>query len=188
MSKALEQLAREVGVNERTLRRAVTDGTIRAKRTSPYKLDLPVSERRYVRSHWSALGALRAALRTEPSVECAVLFGSAARGDDEPVSDVDVLVWLRDGSSAARFALARRLTTRVGREVQVVDARDAHERPSLLLSILRDGRVLVDRTGRWQKLNARAAGLRRAAVKQQRELVSRAEEARAFFAGSATSS
>jgi predicted nucleotidyltransferase len=181
MSRMLEELADEIGVHERTLRRAVADGTIRAHRRGPYKLDLPVAERHYVRTHWAGIGALRTALRTEPSVQCAVLFGSTARGDDAADSDLDLLVWISDATHAARHALARRLTVRVGREVQVVDVRDARTRPSLLETILREGRVLVDRGGHWPALVASTAGLRRRLTRERRVLAERAAAARDFF-------
>jgi predicted nucleotidyltransferase len=185
MSRMLEELAGDLGVHERTLRRAVGDGTIRAHRESPYKLELPVAERHYVRTHWATIGALRTALRTEPSVQCAVLFGSTARGDDAADSDLDVLVWMSDTTHAARHALARRLTARFGREVQVVDVRGARTQPSLLESILRDGRVLVDRGGHWPALAASATGLRRRVTRERRLLAERAAAARDFFIAAA---
>jgi predicted nucleotidyltransferase len=185
MSRILEELAGDVGVHERTLRRAVAEGTIRAQRESPYKLQLPVAERHYVRTHWAAIGALRTALRTEPSVQCAVLFGSTARGDDAADSDLDVLVWMSDATHTARHALARRLTARVGRQVQVVDVRDARTQPSLLEAILREGRVLVDRGRYWPALAASATGLRRRATRERRVLADRAAAARDFFIAAA---
>jgi predicted nucleotidyltransferase len=185
MSRMLEELAGDIGVHERTLRRAVAQGTIRAYRESPYKLDLPVAERHYVRTHWAAIGALRTALRTEPSVQCAVLFGSTARGDDAADSDLDLLVWMSDATHAARHALARRLTACIGREVQVVDVRDARTQPSLLESILREGRVLVDRGGYWPALAASTTGLRRRATRERRVLAERAAAARDFFISAA---
>ena len=87
-----------MGVNERTLRRAVNEGVLRASRASPRKLVSPLSEDLYVRSHWPLIAKLRAALRTERNVRFAMLFGSAARGEDAERSDVDVIVDLRDSS------------------------------------------------------------------------------------------
>lgn len=184
MSALLEQLARDVGAHERTLRRAVADGTIRARRHTVYELELPADEQQYVLTHWGELASLRTGLRTEPSVECAVLFGSAARGDDEPESDLDVLGWMRDGASTKRHAVARRLSSRVGRDVHLTDLSDARAHPSLLLSVLRDGRVLVDRGGRWPELGAQLPGLRRRSHAYRRALAAGADEAREFFAQS----
>src|SRR5271165_1720836 len=91
-------LAEEVGVDERTLRRAVGLGTLRGNRSTPRKLELSLSEREYVRRSWGLISTLRAALRTEQNVRFALLFGSAAIGTDTSASDVDVLVDLGDAS------------------------------------------------------------------------------------------
>src|SRR6185312_14956473 len=109
MSAELQELAQSLQVNERTLRRAWALGTMRGERITPYKLRVPVDERVYLRRHWPTIGKLRAALRTEPNVSLAVLFGSVARGDDDEQSDVDLLVGLRDPGLDNRVALARRL-------------------------------------------------------------------------------
>ena len=182
MSALLEQLARDVNASERTLRRAAAMGTIRAHRPTVYTLDVPEHEQRYLRSHWPTLAALRSALRTEPSIQCAVLFGSAARGEDTPTSDLDVLVWMIEPPAAKRHALARRLSARTGRDVQLTDVRDAHTHPGLLLTVLRDGRVLVDRRGRWAELTAQQHTLRRRSRAYRQRLATEADEARDFFA------
>jgi hypothetical protein len=72
----LQGLADSLQVNERILRRAWALGTLRGTRTTPYRLELPVAERIYLRRHWSTLSSLRGALRTEPNVSMAVVFGS----------------------------------------------------------------------------------------------------------------
>jgi predicted nucleotidyltransferase len=182
MSQLLAELADHVGVNERTLRRAVAEGTIHAERESAYKLRCSIDERRYVRKYWPVIGALRNALRTEPSVEAAVLFGSLARGDDDARSDIDLLVWRTGRSEMDRAALARRLDTCLGRPVHVVDATAAERQPGFLLSIVRDGRVLVDRGGRWSELRSNAPSLRRRAARERRKTAEQAETARRSFA------
>jgi predicted nucleotidyltransferase len=155
----LVDLARDVGVAERTLRRAVNQGTLRGTRPSPRKLDLPLSERRYVRQSWPLIAALRAALRTEPNVRFALLYGSAATGEDTSDSDVDVLVSLRDPDLSKLIALEGRLSERVGREVELVRLEDAERKPSFLELALDGGRVLVDRDRAWPPLRRRAARL-----------------------------
>jgi Polymerase beta, Nucleotidyltransferase len=95
MSQALSQLAESVGASERTLRRACLLGTIHAERLSPHRLKLSRTEHAYVARNWPVLGRLRAALRTEPNVSMAVLFGSVARGESDILSDVDLLIALR---------------------------------------------------------------------------------------------
>jgi len=157
----LALLAEEVGVNERTLRRAVSQGTLHGSRLTPRKLELPLSEREYVRRSWGLLSTLREALRTEQNVRFALLFGSAATGVDTPGSDVDVLVDLRDASFERVVDLSTKLTRLVGRPVDVVELKDAEAEPSFLAQALGDGRLLVDREGLWPRLRHREPGLRR---------------------------
>ena len=157
----LALLAEEAGINERTLRRAVSQGTLHGSRPTPRKLELPLSEREYVRRSWELLSTLREALRTEQNVRFALLFGSAATGVDTPESDVDVLVDLRDASFDRVVDLGTKLTRLVGRPVDVVELKDSKAEPSFLAQALGDGRVLVDREGLWPELCRREAGLRR---------------------------
>ena len=117
---ALANLAREVGVTERTLRRAVNEGALRANRPSPRKLELSLSEDLYVRSHWPLIAKLRATLRTERNVRFAMLFGSAARGEDTGRSDVDVIADLRDSSFDRVLDLAVDLEDALGKSVDVI--------------------------------------------------------------------
>ncbi len=157
---SLKLLASDVGVNERTLRRAVAQGTLRGARPSPRKLELPLTERQYVRRSWPMISLLRSALRTEPNVRFALLFGSFAIGTDEPNSDVDVLVALRDPSLLHLVDLEARLTDVLGRDVDLVVLGDVEHEPSFLAHALAEGRVLVDRDERWHVLRARQARLR----------------------------
>lgn len=177
MSARFADLAHDVGVNERTLRRAVNQGTLRGTRPSPRKLDLPLSERRYVRRSWPLIAALRAALRTEPNVRFALLYGSAATGEDTPDSDVDVLVSLRDPDFSQLIALEGRLGERVGREVELVRLGDAERKPSFLELALDGGRVLVDRAGMWPELHRHGQRLVREGNRRE------ARRARAAFEG-----
>ncbi len=158
---ALTNLAREVGVNERTLRRAVNEGAVKARRLSPRKLELPFSEDRYVRAHWPLIAKLRETLRTKHNVRFAMLFGSAARGDDTETSDVDVIADLRDSDFMREIDLALRLEEAVGRSVDVVDLKDAEDDPTFLAMALEDGRVLIDRGSVLRRLRAEEASLRR---------------------------
>ncbi len=157
----LTLLAEEVGVDERTLRRAVNLGTLRGSRSTPRKLELPLSEREYARRSWGLISALRTALRTEQNVRFALLFGSAATGADTPASDVDVLVELRDARFERVVDLVTKLTGLVGHPVDVVELADAQTEPSFLAQVVADGRVLVDREDLWPDLRRREDGLRR---------------------------
>lgn len=188
MSFELRQLAESLHVNERTLRRAWALGTIRGERATPYKLRMPVDEGVYLRRHWSTISRLRAALRTEPNVSLAVLFGSVARGDDDEESDVDLLVDLRDPDFSNRVALAKRLRKHIDRPLEVVALEDALSRPALIVEILRDGRVLADRDGRWPKMQAQAPSFEAQARERSRLLARRAREAIEMFARKAEAS
>jgi predicted nucleotidyltransferase len=154
-------LAREVGVSERTLRRAVAQETLRGSRSTPRKLELSLQEREYVRRSWGLLAALLGALRTEHNVRFALLFGSAATGTDMPDSDVDVLVHMRDARFERVVDLGTKLTRISGRPIDVVELTDAQADPSFLAQAVADGRVLVDREDLWLRLCRREAALRR---------------------------
>lgn len=159
-----QDLARDLGTTDRSIRRALNDGLIRGERPSPRKMLVPARERVYLRAHWSLLSGLRRALRTEPNVKLAVLYGSFARGEADPDSDVDVLVELVRDDAPRAAALRRRLELVVGREVglarlPVVESGS----PLLLAEVLKEGRVLVDRADRWAGLRARRASIERRA-------------------------
>jgi predicted nucleotidyltransferase len=156
----LQLLAQDVGANERTLRRAVTQGTVRANRPSPRKLEIPLTELQYVRRSWPMISLLRSALRTEHNVRFALLFGSRALGTDGPNSDVDVLVALRDPDLAHLIDLKTRLSDVLGREVDLVVLDQAKREPAFLAQALDEGRVLVDRDRRWRGLRAQKGRLR----------------------------
>lgn len=170
-------LAEEVFASERTLRRAVNQGTLRATRSSPRTLRLPLSERAYIRRSWPLLSALRKALRTEQNVRFALLFGSAATGLDTARSDVDLLVDLRDPSLERIVDLGTKLTAATGRRCDLVRLQDAEAEPLFLADVVAEGRVLVDRDALWPRLRRREIGLRRSGRQDE------ARRARAALAG-----
>jgi predicted nucleotidyltransferase len=146
-------LARELEVDGRTLRRAVADGTVRCERQSARRRLISDDERLYAAAHWSLLSMLRRALRTEPNVRLAVLYGSLARGDDRPDSDVDLLVSLREDRADAGVKLAVRVERAVGRSVDVARLNRVEDTaPLLLLQAMDEGRVLLDRDREWSEL------------------------------------
>lgn len=165
----LALLAREVGVHERTLRRAIAEGSLRGVRPTPRTLDISLSEREYVRRSWKLLSALKAALRTEHNVRFALLFGSAARGTSVSGSDVDVLVALRDPDLERVVELSNKLTAATGRRADVVRLEDAESEPSFLADLIAEGRVLVDREGLWPRLRSREPNMRREGRVRQAE-------------------
>lgn len=170
MHTTVRHVADRVGADPRTLRRAVALGAVRCASVSARRVELAAGEEDYLREHWGLLGGLRSALRTEPNVRLAAVFGSVARGDDRMDSDVDLLVELADPSWARRQPLNTRLERQFDRPVELVRLEQVRvDNPSLLVEVLREGRVLVDRDGVWSALRRREPSLRRAA---------RADEAR----------
>ena len=104
----LEEVAADVGVHERTLRRGLADGLLRGRRPTI----LAPGEATYLRAHWPLLSALRAVLRTERNVRLAMLIGSAARGELTEDSDVDLLVHWRTADGAPAIGCASASVTR----------------------------------------------------------------------------
>jgi predicted nucleotidyltransferase len=173
----LAQLARELGADERTLRRAVTAGTIRCEVLGPRRRRVSDAERLYVRDHWPLLGELRQALRTEPNVRLAVLYGSLARGDENAGSDVDLLVYLREDRPEAAVKLATRLERAIGRQVDLVRLNRVEiSAPLLVLQAVDEGRVVLDRDHRWQDLRLRRDDIARRARRSHAARRRRAQE------------
>jgi predicted nucleotidyltransferase len=173
----LQALARSVGADERTLRRAVEQGTVRVHRPSPRRLYATQEEQRYLARCWPLLSALRRALRTERSVRLAVVFGSVATGDDSASSDIDLLVAGSDRPPLDDTGLSIRLERVAGRRVHLIRLEEALKSPSLLADVLAEGRVLVDRDGGWLELKRREEGVRQAARDFDHRTARRAAEA-----------
>lgn len=152
MSARLDSISRDLGCSERTLRRWASEGMLRSEIRGRGEIRLPVAEELYLRSHWQILEGLRRALRTEPSVRLAVLFGSAAVGEDRPDSDVDLLVEHENDDPREVVRLQRRLSRHLDRPVHVVSSAAAARSPALLVDVLTEGRVVVDRVGAWPRL------------------------------------
>jgi predicted nucleotidyltransferase len=151
----LHEVAGEIGAHERTLRRGLSDGLIRGRRPTARTVELARGEVAYLRTHWPLLRTLREALRSERTVRLAVLIGSAARGAMREGSDVDLLVDLASTGWRARDRMRERLARATGLPVDLVALEVALQDSLLLDAALRDGRVLVDRDGRWPSLLAR---------------------------------
>lgn len=164
---SLRALARYLEVPERTLRRAAAQGLIHGERLSERRFKTSLREESYLRSHWGLLSDLRRALRTEPNVRLAVLFGSLATGEGSESSDVDLLVSLRDETAGALAALSARLSERIGRDIQLVRVQEAERSPTLMLDALDHGRVLADRDEVWPRLRAGERRWRRRASEQE---------------------
>jgi predicted nucleotidyltransferase len=165
----IQDLAADLEVEERTLRRAVSQGTLRASRPGPRQLRLAPGEREYLVAHWSILSRLRRTLRTEHGVRLAVLYGSLARGDEDEGSDLDLLVSFAEDHFLAGLELARRLQPVSGRRVDIARLERVEVQVPLLLErVLEEGRVLIDRDRLWEKLRARAPAIRAHALRAHR--------------------
>lgn len=180
----IQGLALELGAEERTLRRALVDGALRASRPGPRRLRLAPGEREYLRSHWLLISELRRALRTERAVRLAVLYGSLARGDEDRGSDLDLLVASAEEQGAASFGLAQRLEAISGRRVDIarLDRVEA-QAPLLLDRVLDEGRVLVDRDALWPPMHERRRAIRARARRAHRRQMASASRAIAEICG-----
>lgn len=98
---------------------------------------------------------LRDALADFSDIRLAVLFGSAARGEDRPESDLDLGVLL-DPYDVGRFWPIDLASNRALR--RVMDVVDLNEAPPLLrLEVARDGLVVIERGEHtWVDFKARA--------------------------------
>jgi predicted nucleotidyltransferase len=98
---------------------------------------------------------LRDRAATLPQIQLAVLFGSTARGQENPQSDVDLGLLLEPYSPEARFQAEAELRRAAGTTVDVI-LLDAAP-PLLAFEIARDGVLLFERSpGLWARFQARA--------------------------------
>jgi predicted nucleotidyltransferase len=185
MRSDLPAVALDVGVPERTLRRALQRGTVHGRRAGPRQVELADGEQAYLREHWPLVSAVTEALRTERNVRLAVIFGSVARGSAVDGSDVDVLVGLGEERPMYLAQLGARLGMALERDVDVLSLSGVRERePALLEGILRDGRPVVDREGSWPALVAEREAIQRDAREARTSRHHRAVEAVAQLTGS----
>ena len=174
----IQELATELDVEERTLRRAVAQGALRATRSGPRRLRLAPGEREYLRAHWLLLSQLRQSLRTEHGIRLAVLYGSLARGDEDDRSDLDLLISFADHRPLTGSRLAARLQRVSGRRVDIarLDRVEA-QAPLLLDRAIGEGRVLIDRDGEWGRLCKGHSALHARALRAHRRQMAGAARA-----------
>ena len=181
---SIQVVAADLGAEERTLRRAAAQGTLRCHRTGPRRLRLVDGEHEYLRRHWPLLARLRQALRTERDVRLAVLYGSVARGDEDNGSDLDLLVSFADERLVDGSRLARRLEAAGARRVDIAElGRVEATAPLLLRQVLDEGRVLIDRDELWPQLRDRRRAIRARAERAYRRQMDGAARAIAELTG-----
>jgi len=97
---------------------------------------------------------LRAILAEEPAVRLALLFGSRARDQAGPGSDVDIAV---DAPGADLFALGARISERIGEEVDLIPL-DTASIPMLERLIAEGATAYESQRGRAAAWRARVLG------------------------------
>ena len=98
---------------------------------------------------------LRQVAASWPEIRLAVLFGSMARGEGRPSSDVDIGLILEPYSAEVRFRVDAQLGRAAGREVDTVLLDKAS--PLLRFEATRDGVLLFEREeGLWIAFQAKA--------------------------------
>ena len=95
------------------------------------------------------LCVLKAKLTASPQVALAVVFGSVARGEARPASDIDLLVVIREEAPEAVRVLRDELESRVGRTVQITHLDEVWSATDLMPDVAAHGRLLVDLDDRW---------------------------------------
>ncbi len=161
-------LAEEVGVSERTLRRAAQEGALHANWSSPRRIQISAAEKSYVRRSWKLFSRLREVLRTEKNLAFAALIGSTARGEDHAGSDVDLIVGLREPGFDQLLRLELKLEDALDRRTDLLALEQAHSKPELMAELVAEGRVVIDRENLWSELRAQAPALLRTAERSER--------------------
>lgn len=101
------------------------------------------------------LELLRERLAELPEVRLAAAFGSVARSEERPGSDLDLALLLDTVSIPRRWEIEAALGRAAGREVDFIYLNEAP--PLLRFEIARDGVLLLERNpGDWSDFRARA--------------------------------
>lgn len=98
---------------------------------------------------------IRPILAERPAVRLAVVFGSVARGNARPSSDVDLGVWLAEDDPSQLWDIEVALAGGLGRTIDLVDLRRAP--PLLRFEIAREGIPVLERDeDEWHRFKVRA--------------------------------
>jgi predicted nucleotidyltransferase len=126
---------------------------------------LASGEREWLIGHWQLIRDLRGALRNEPEVRGAWIFGSVALGTDDAHSDLDLVVDLVLPNLHTLRSVQRRLEAKLNRAVDLYSLKDLQANPDVLLPLLEVARPVIDRVGWWHSLGRHKRALR---ARQQR--------------------
>jgi predicted nucleotidyltransferase len=118
-----------------------------------------------------------------PGVGLAIVYGSVARSDDHPRSDLDLLISFTSEEAHSSASLGVALSEETGRRVQVVSLSTARRAPLLLADVLHQGRVLLDRDDEWSVLKRQEREIQRQATAADAELDRRIAELAELVAG-----
>jgi predicted nucleotidyltransferase len=160
------KLIEKLGTSEWTLRRLSALGTLKTEWRRSGRRPLATGESEWLTSHWELLSQLRGALRTEPSVKGAWIFGSVAKGTDQAGSDLDLVVDFKTENQMAVRALRQRLEAKVGRKIDLFLLNDLEAEPDALLHLLKEARPVVDRMDWWARLPQHKRALRARAARR----------------------
>ena len=132
---------------------------------------LASGEAEWLQSHASLLSALQDALEQEPTVRLAFIFGSQAKGTNQPDSDLDLVIDVAGDSDYGQ--IHRHLSSRLGLQVDLFLL--SWLEPAYLAPMLEVARCVLDKDNWWSNLPSHKAAASAAilAAKEQAKLTSR---------------
>jgi predicted nucleotidyltransferase len=164
VSEGDRRVAARAGLEPALLARWLRKGVVRADGQG----ELTRAEHRWLADNGSLVREIDEATRTVDAIDTVVLFGSRARGDQRPDSDVDLIVDGTISGDARALAVMRgELLERLGHDVEISTLAEARAAPVVLLEAIHEGRVLKDTAGRWQATVADSGAIQRQAADER---------------------
>jgi predicted nucleotidyltransferase len=134
-----EQAAEACGVSRRTYQTYEETGRINATYDDIYvKLDKLRDSKKLVHSVNSIKKICEPIFKKVPEVECAYLFGSYARGEAKPTSDIDLLIDTNI-TGLDLLNLIDELRTALYKKIDLLRMCDLQNGNPIILEILKDG-------------------------------------------------
>jgi len=145
----LTHLADELGISDRTARRAAALGLIRGARSTPRDFLVFRGEAEYLRENWAWLEPARRAVRRLPGVSFAAVWRAAAASQTRDPDRIDLVV----ASAVPQLGpLQIRLSRALGRPVTMTPLPWVLDQPAAIVELVDHGRVLVDLADHWRRL------------------------------------